>query len=726
MKKFERHSQSQRKHGPLSVSSASKAPAPPPSSRPGWTGPGFVKKAARKPRPSPTPQALTPTVQGNILPVELQQLILDIFRSTFPACHDFAALKPSLRQINEALLRRDLEMAFGSEEFLEGYAIRWSPSRALGYSNLLAQICEQKSDNAWVKRLIGDVEGKPARVPGSPGMFFKTPMKYPQEQLLTWVGRQICFGGGAAEMMAFAGLLRHVRKSAAGKPCAASPARLEDDSPSNVHTPVNLHLVDAADWSSVVSKLQVGVTSPPALSKYASAAARALNASLLSPRAIEVSFERADILDLALEDLRPLLGPEPLLLTLFLTINDLYTTSMRKTTAFLRRLTHVAPTESLLLVVETADAVSPARTVKHGEETMEYSINWLLDKALLPTGEKGEDGEQELELMWERLIEDADVLYRLPEKRLAYPRYATLMFPDDGNGSREQFRCSNILAAAGQLSSTDHKSLLRLSLNQSKRSGVVGLVLAAWQCFPFNLMAIGQSREVLNIFYNNNFALSDELGTRALFPTVARINHSCVPNSQGNFNEILRSFTIHATRSIARGEEVTISYLRDGLALRAARQAKLHAGYDFHCGCELCSGSFRRRKESRERRDEIRLQLMAFARLQGPAYAPEMIVRKLALTRLIIDTYELEGLAGRELASLYSTAAGLAMSLDDHSLAATLGARGLGLEKDAVGHDSPFYKASRLAFTQMRFGNEKTQQILPDDTSPELSYAPWT
>ncbi|KAM0815623.1 hypothetical protein AB5N19_01422 [Seiridium cardinale] len=395
MKKFERHSQSQRKHGPLSVSSASKAPAPPPSSRPGWTGPGFVKKAARKHRPSPTPQALAPTVQGNILPVELQQLILDIFRSAFPACHDFAALKPSLHQINEALLRRDLEMAFGSEEFLEGYAIRWSPSRALGYSNLLAQICEQRSDNAWVKRLIGDVEGKPARV--------------------------VCFGGGAAEMMTFAGLLRHVRKSAAGKPCAASPARLEDDSPSNVHTPVTLHLVDAADWSSVVSKLQMVVTSPPALSTYASAAARALNASLLSPRAIEVSFERADILDLALEDLRPLVGPEPVLLTLFLTINDLYTTSMRKTTAFLRRLTHVVPAESLLLVVETADAVSPARTVKHGEETMEYPINWLLNKALLPTGEKGEDGEQELELMWERLIEDTDVLYRLPEKRLAYP-----------------------------------------------------------------------------------------------------------------------------------------------------------------------------------------------------------------------------------------------------------------------------------------------------------------
>ncbi|KAI1866201.1 uncharacterized protein JN550_007890 [Neoarthrinium moseri] len=283
----------------------------------------------------------------------------------------------------------------------------------------------------------------------------------------------------------------------------------------------------------------------------------------------------------------------------------------------------------------------------------------------------------------------------------------------------------SILAAAAQLSPLNRAALLRLSLNESKRSAL-GLISAAWQSFSLKSMTIGQSRDVLNVFYNNNFALSDKLGTRAVFPTVARINHSCVPNSQGNFNESLGSFTIHATNDIARGEEVTISYLHDELGLRAARQKNLHKGYGFYCGCELCSGSAQRQKESHRRRSDIQMKLRAFAKQQGSVHTPDTASRKLVLTRLIIDTHEQEGLAGRELASLYLEAARLAMRLDDHALASTLGARGLELEKDAVGSDSPFYEASQLAFSQMRFGEDEILPSRPDECEPELSYAPWT
>lgn len=292
----------------------------------------------------------------------------------------------------------------------------------------------------------------------------------------------------------------------------------------------------------------------------------------------------------------------------------------------------------------------------------------------------------------------------------------------------------NILTAARRLSPSEQESLLRLSLNESRRSHVLGLLSAVWQARPFRAGELGRarlhrSRAVLDVFYNNNFALADERGTRAVFPTVARLNHSCVPNSQGNLHAGLGGFAVHATRDIPPGEEITISYLHDQLGLRAARQAKLHEGYGFHCACELCAGNARRLEESHGRRSEMQARLRAFAEQhrQRPAHgSQEAATARLALTRLSIDTHEQEGLAGRELASLYAAAAGLAVRLGDQALATMLGAKGLELEKDAVGVDSPFYQASLLAFTHMSFEKEEPIPILQDDTPPELSYAPWT
>lgn len=290
---------------------------------------------------------------------------------------------------------------------------------------------------------------------------------------------------------------------------------------------------------------------------------------------------------------------------------------------------------------------------------------------------------------------------------------------------------SSILAAARRLPQVDLTALLQLSINGSRRSNVLGLLAAIWQSSPSNVPAIGQSRSILEIFYNNNFALSDKVGTQAVFPTVARINHSCVPNSQGNFHEGLGSFAVHATRDIPPEEEVTISYLHNGLGLRNTRQSSLQRGYGFHCDCELCAGSPQRRKESRERRSKLQTSLATFAKqqqqlLQHLAHDTESVTRELSLTQLVIKTHEQEGLAGRELASLYSAAAGLAMKLDDHRLATILGARGLELERDAVGDDSPFYVVSRLAFSQMSFREGKVLRNLPQDRTLDLSYSPWT
>lgn len=284
---------------------------------------------------------------------------------------------------------------------------------------------------------------------------------------------------------------------------------------------------------------------------------------------------------------------------------------------------------------------------------------------------------------------------------------------------------TSVLDAAARLSPEDRHRLLSLSMNNAKQKSLSYLAAAAWGSFP-SLAAISEGRDLLNIFYNNNFSLSGTSGKRAVFLTVARLNHSCVPNAQGNLNTALpgSQFTIHALREIADGEEITISYLHDELAIRSMRQRKLQEGYGFECACEICSigDSGERHERSHQRRLKIQEMLAAFS---GQQTAPGGTSREFLLTKAVIDTYEQEGLAGRELSSLYFAAAGLATELGCSTEASALGARGLQVEEDAVGLDSPFYLASLSASRQGHFIGDRLFREQPHTQGSGLSYEPW-
>jgi 25S rRNA (uracil2843-N3)-methyltransferase len=410
MGKYDRKEKSQPKHGKPSSSGASKAPPPLTRGYPGWTGPTYIQKKKKPQQPTAASGPAEPPRLDHALPVELEQLMINVFRTTFPACNDFEALKPTLQEIKDALFRRDFDMAFGRADFLEAYAIRWSPSRALGYAQLMAWMCEERADDACVQRLVGgDDEQRPAKV--------------------------VCFGGGAAEIMAFSALLRHLQPSdAAGRP--GLPSSSEDVSGDlqalsisegdTSPTILDLHLMDTADWASVLLKLQECLETPPTLSKYASATARATNASFLSPGAVKHSFTRADVLSCSVEDLRAAIGPDPALLTLLFTLNELYTASMPRTTSFLLMVTEAAPKGSLLLVVDSPGSYSETAVgnAKEGEEKKKYPMSWLMDYALVPRPKKkaegDEGGEQESTPAWEKVISKDSLWYRL-EEDLDYP-----------------------------------------------------------------------------------------------------------------------------------------------------------------------------------------------------------------------------------------------------------------------------------------------------------------
>ncbi|KAK5170458.1 uncharacterized protein LTR77_005046 [Saxophila tyrrhenica] len=89
--------------------------------------------------------------------------------------------------------------------------------------------------------------------------------------------------------------------------------------------------------------------------------------------------------------------------------------------------------------------------------------------------------------------------------------------------------------------------------------------------------------------------LGGQQGSRwssALFPTIARINHSCVPNCHPHYNLLSGAEVLYTLRDIEVGEELSISYF-DMTSPFATRQARAKS-WGFTCSCTACGrqGSF--------------------------------------------------------------------------------------------------------------------------------------
>lgn len=401
MTKFKRNAQSQPKHGRPSVSGASKAPVAPPVQRPGWTGPSYLRKPAKQ--TSKAVKEDSPTERIQSLSVKDQQLILDTVRTTFPAVDEFNTLIPVLRAVREALEEKDYGKAFGSDAFQEAYTIRWSPNKALASANVLAWICSEMKEAAWVQHFLDNDRQEPSKI--------------------------VCVGRGGSDLLACMALLKHSHQGKLdelSRPESSSPSAITQDNvpipashvnpDDNGNAMVDLNLIDRHDWSGITTKLQHTLTHPPPLSKYATAKAHASNVSAIPRHASNVAVNRLDVLESGSTDLRERVGPNPALITLFFVLDEFYSISIAKTTAFLLRLTSTAPKGSLLLVVNSpgADVALPDSSNKGQEKR--YPIDWLLYQALLPPKKRPTDSEEEEEQpAWAKLIEAShEKAYRLP------------------------------------------------------------------------------------------------------------------------------------------------------------------------------------------------------------------------------------------------------------------------------------------------------------------------
>jgi 25S rRNA (uracil2843-N3)-methyltransferase len=251
----------------------------------------------------------------------------------------------------------------------------------------------------------------------------------------------MCFGGGAAEVVAFGGFLRYLqdalcRQSSVEDGLAASIRPVELSLPGNDpehnqtrdfasehglsvlenSTRIDLLLVDTAQWQNVVYKLHESITTPPPLSKYASSSAKEANEALVASAEFNATFRQADVLEMSESQLVDAVGRRPLLLTLLFTLNELYTSSIGKTTAFLLNLTAASTSGSLLLVVDSPGSYSEAAI---GTEAKKYPMHWLLDHTLLET-QKSRGKESPAE--WVKLVSEDSKWFRLPERlRYAIP-----------------------------------------------------------------------------------------------------------------------------------------------------------------------------------------------------------------------------------------------------------------------------------------------------------------
>lgn len=302
-----------------------------------------------------------------------QQLMLDVFRNTFSSVLSSPdEMNRMLQDIKTALFNREFEKAFGNEDLLDAYAARWSPTRALCYERVLHRASVEFS----LERLYPNYD---------PGRSETEPTTEPRALKIVSVG------GGAAELAAVAAFLR---------------GKLQQT------TSAELVIVDSGPWKSVIDKLYTGLTTPPPVSPYANAAAKAAAAAadpFISADRLSVVFEQYDVLALPDGKLESTVGDRPVLVTLCFTLNELFTAGgLAKTTLFLSALTAALPVGSLLLVVDSAGSYSE---IGVGSSAKKYPMQWLMDKFL----SVDRDGRS-----WAKLEADETSWFRLKQD-LEYP-----------------------------------------------------------------------------------------------------------------------------------------------------------------------------------------------------------------------------------------------------------------------------------------------------------------
>ena len=367
-------------------------------------------------------------------PPELQQLMLNVFRDSFSDIFG-PSLTLLIQEVKQHLFNRRFDQAFGRQDLLEAYAIRWSPSRALAYLDMICHLpllsayltsaLYVASSNAktthlapvLTSKISAEIQGDSQKDPAKPDST--------TENEIRGSVNIACLGAGAgAEVVAFAGYLHHLYAAARKHATSADQAQATSETASTPIARLAMRVVDIADWSTVAGKLHSSITRSPLLPKYASSASKASNSPLVGPENYSVSFERQDILNIEVECLTAVVR-DATVVTLLFTLNELYSTSMSKATNLLLSLTYLMQAGALLLVVDSPGSYSTINLSKDADQCQpgsekKYPMQWLLDHTLMDASNLGSGEDSSQGNQWEKVVSEDSKWFRLPQG-LKYP-----------------------------------------------------------------------------------------------------------------------------------------------------------------------------------------------------------------------------------------------------------------------------------------------------------------
>ncbi|GKZ30349.1 hypothetical protein AbraIFM66950_008850 [Aspergillus brasiliensis] len=354
-------------------------------------------------------------------------------------------IKSLIQTIKTHLYNRDFDSAFtdANEDLLRAYALRWSSSRALGYAGIFRALLKE------VVRPVSDAASAATATAAT--------------------NHVVCIGGGAgAEIVALAAawrdflddaeqraLLRsssgddddqivdavkavslddgkdeeeEVRKGAEEQPISTTPATTTTTTATTATTATTTYpglsvtAVDIADWSRVVERLSTAIRSPTVTGSKSHPAPLLPSNEEEEERktpGFNVQFEKLDVLSAGEKELQRLFSGEgakgcsTALVTLMFTLNELFSTSMAKTTGFLLRMTDLLRPGTVLLVVDSPGSYSTLKLGKGGDGEVrerQYPMKFLLDHTLLSVAEG----------KWERLLSQDSRWWRRDAARLRY------------------------------------------------------------------------------------------------------------------------------------------------------------------------------------------------------------------------------------------------------------------------------------------------------------------
>ncbi|KAK5053357.1 hypothetical protein LTR84_002331 [Exophiala bonariae] len=344
--------------------------------------------------------------QQQAAPIQLQQSILDVFCRAFHGDQrSLDDINASIQKVKGHLFLREFSHAFAKQEYLDAYALRWSASRALGYLDILLHGDLQ---DFW----LGEITSRPDDNNNAADAHTSTDAADPpREQSDSGACRIACIGGGGGAEVAACAAAALALSTTTFDSARSGPRPLSLSlSPSSK---AEIHAIDIADWSGCVEKLTTALTAPRELSAYASESAKAANKPLIDPGCLQVRFSQRDILNADEDALRGLLGGVGLC-TIMFTLNELFTDSIARATAFLLALTDVMALGSWFLVVDSPGSYSEVK-LGNGEDakSKRYPMKWLLDHTLLEVA-GGKNSK------WRKHVSDDSRWFRL-NPALKYP-----------------------------------------------------------------------------------------------------------------------------------------------------------------------------------------------------------------------------------------------------------------------------------------------------------------